>query len=50
MTVKNVQNLSEAEIDAANAEVEARPDDTRITKLVVDGGPGGVASGLTQAL
>lgn len=42
-TVRNAQDLSEAEIDAANAEVEPRPDDARITKLVVDGGPGGTA-------
>ena len=39
MTVRNGQDLSEAEIAAANAEVEARPDDARITKLVIDGGP-----------
>ena len=39
MTIRNGQDLSEAEIDAANAEAEARPDDARITKLVVDGGP-----------
>ena len=39
MTIRNGQDLSEAEIDAANAEVEARTDDARITKLVIDGGP-----------
>ena len=39
MTIRNGQDLSEAEIDAANAGVEARPDDARITKLVIDGGP-----------
>ncbi len=43
VTTKNARELSEAEIDAANAEVEPRPDDARITKLVVDLGPGGVA-------
>lgn len=52
MTVKNAENLSEAEIDAANAEVETRPGDPRITKLVVDGGPGGTARmyGVRQGL
>ena len=35
--------LDRGQIDAANAEVEARPDDARITKLVVDLGPGGTA-------
>ena len=43
MTVRNAQDLSEAQIDAANAEIELRPDDARITKLVVDFGPGGTA-------
>ena len=43
MTVRNSSEITEAEIDAANAEVEKRPDDARITKLVVDVGPGGMA-------
>ena len=43
VTVTNAQDLSEAEIDAANAELELRPDDARITKLVADLGPGGTA-------
>ena len=53
MTSRNAQNLSEAEIDAANGEVEACPDDARITKLVIDGGPGatskmhGIRAGLS---
>lgn len=42
LTVRKVQNLNEAEIDAANAEVEPRPDDARITKLVVTS-PGGTS-------
>ena len=37
------QDLNEVEIDAANAEVEPRPGDARMTKLVVDLDPGGVA-------
>ena len=53
MTTMDAPDLSEAEIDAANAEVEPRPDDARITKLVIDGGPGatskmhGVREGLS---
>lgn len=43
MTVRNSSEIAEAEMDAANAEVEKRPDDARITKLVVDFGPGGTA-------
>ena len=39
-TVREVSDVDEAEIDAANAEIAPRPDDARITKLVVDGGPG----------
>ena len=52
MTVRNAQDLSEAEIDAINAEVDPRPDDARITKLVIDGGPGGTAKmhGVRQGL
>ena len=52
MTVRNGSEISEAEIDAANAEVEPRPDDARITKLVVDVGPGGTAKmhGVRQGL
>ena len=52
MTVRSAQDLSEAEIDAINAEVEPRPDDARITKLVIDGGPGGTAKmhGVRQGL
>lgn len=43
MSVRNAQNLSEAEIDAANAAEESGPTDARITKLVVDGGPGAIS-------
>ncbi len=43
MTVRNAQDLSEAQIDAINAEVEPRFDGARITKLVVDIGSGGTA-------
>ncbi len=52
VTTRNAQGLSEAEIDAINAEVEPRPDDARITKLVVDCGPGGTAKmhGIRQGL
>ena len=52
MTVRNAQNLSEAEVDAANAEVEPQPDDARITKLIIDGGPGGTGRmlGVRQGL
>ena len=41
-TVKEVPDVDEAEIDAANAEIAPRPDDARITKLVIDGGPGAI--------
>ena len=41
MTVRNAPEMSEAEMDAANAEIERRTDDARITKLVVDLGPDG---------
>ena len=52
MTVRNSSEITEAEIDAANAEVEQRTDDARITKLVVDYGPGGTAKmhGIRQGL
>lgn len=43
MSTRNAQHPSEAEIDAANAEEESGPDDARITKLVVDGGPGAIS-------
>ena len=39
-TVREIADVDEADIDAANAEVDPGPDDARITKLVVDGGPG----------
>ena len=41
-TTRDVSDVNEAEIDAANAEIEPRPDDARITKLVIDGGPGAI--------
>ena len=52
MTVRNAHDLSEAEIDAINADVEPQPDDARITKLIIDGGPGGTAKmhGVRQGL
>ena len=51
-TVRNAQDLTGAEIDAANAEIEQRLDDARIKKLVVDVGPGGTAKmhGVRQGL
>ena len=51
-TTRSAQELSEAEIDANNAEMEPRPDDARTTKLVVDCGPGGTAKmhGIRQGL
>ena len=51
-SVRNAQDLSEAQIDAANAEIEPRPDDARITKLVIDHGPGGMSKmlGVRQGL
>ncbi len=52
MTVRNAQDLSEAEVDAINAEVEPLSDDARITKLVIDGGPCGTGRmlGVRQGL
>ena len=41
-TSKEVSDINEAEIDTANAEIEPCPSDARITKLVVDSGPGAV--------
>ena len=41
-TVRDVSDVDEVYIDAANAEMEPRPDDARITKLVIDGGPGAI--------
>lgn len=41
-TVCEISDVDEAEIDTANSEIEPRPDDARITKLVVDGGPGAI--------
>lgn len=42
-TIEEAPDMDEAEIDAANAAIEPRPDDARITKLVVDGGPGAIS-------
>ena len=42
-TVREISDVDEAQIDAASAEVELRPDDARIAKLVIDGGPGAKA-------
>ena len=52
VSVRNAQDLTEAEINAANAEMEQRLDDARIKKLVVDVGPGGTAKmhGVRQGL
>ena len=52
MSFRDASNLSEAEIDAANAAEESGPDDARITKLVVDGGPGAISKmhGIRQGL
>ena len=41
-TVRDGSDVDEAGIDAANAKMEPRPDDARITKLVIDGGPGAI--------
>ena len=41
-TTREMPDADEAEINAANAEIEPRPDDARITKLVIDGGPGAI--------
>ena len=41
-TIEESSNVDEAEIDAANAEIEPRPDDARITKLIIDYGPGAI--------
>ena len=40
---KEVSDFDEAEIDAANAEIEPCPSDARIIKFVVDGGPDAVS-------
>ena len=52
ITVRNAQGLTEAEIDAANSEMEPRSDDARIRRFVVDAGPGGTARmhGVRQGL
>ena len=52
VTVRNAQDLSEADVDAINAEEEQRPDDARITKLIIDCGPGGTGRmlGVRQGL
>ena len=41
-TIEELSDVDEAEIDAANAEIEPRGDDARITKLIIDGGPGAI--------
>ena len=42
-TAEEAPEDDETMADAANAEVEQRPDDARITKLVRDGGPGAIS-------
>ena len=40
--IDELSDVDEAEIDAANARVEPQGDDARISKLVIDGGPGAI--------
>ena len=42
-TIRSVETVDEAEIDRINAQEPRSPDDSRISKLVIDGGPGHIA-------